>query len=204
MAAARRIQFGGAIYHVTARGNGQQPIYDDALDFDAFLGEVEVTAEMFDWSCHGWCLMPNHYHLLIETPKANLSAGMQRLNNVYSRRFNRRHGRKDHLFRARFHSVIVETDGHMLEIVRYLPLNPVRARICSRPGDWRWSSFRATIGLVPKPAFLTLDRVLGYFGAEERIARRRYISFVEAADAPQSLPELEARVFVLDQRPAAA
>lgn len=194
MPAPRRIEFEGAVYHVMARGNGRRRIYTDAVDYDLYLGELEITIDKYGWVCHGLCLMPNHNHLIIETPKPNLSAGMQRLNNMYARTFNRRHGCSDHLFRARFRSVLIERDEHMLEVNRYGVLNVVRARICKRPEDWPWSSFRPTAGLAPKPDYLTVDRILEYFGPDKRVAQHRYIDFVHSAHTPRSLGDLDARL----------
>jgi REP element-mobilizing transposase RayT len=186
-----RILYDGAFYHVMARGNARQPIYLDDFDKELFLHEFDVTREDYGWMCHRYCVMTNHYHFIIETPKGNLSAGMQRLNSIYARKFNKRHGRSDHLFRARFRAVEIHGDRHFMETCRYVDLNPVRAKVCDRPEDWPWSSFRPTIGLAPVPRFLTVDRVLEYFGPDKRLAAQRYIEFVNEAGAPRSLDELE-------------
>jgi putative transposase len=125
--------------------------------------------------------MPNHYHLVVETPNADLSIGMHRLNGGYARTFNRRYALDGHLFERRFHSVAVESDWHLLELSRYLALNPVRGGVCRRPADWPWSSYRALAELAPAPPFLAVDKVLGYFGREGR-ARGAFRAFVN--DAP--------------------
>ena len=122
--------------------------------------------------------MDNHYHAVVETPEANLSTGMHRLNGVYAQRFNRRHELDGHLFQDRFHSVLVESDWHMLALARYVVLNPVRAGLCDRAEHWRWSSHRAIAGLVVPAPLLTVDWLLGYFGAANDRARAAYRSYV--------------------------
>jgi putative transposase len=122
--------------------------------------------------------MPNHYHAVIETPEENLSAGMQYVNSRYAEWFNRRFGVDGHLFQGRFYSVLVEGDAHLLELSRYLPLNPVRAGLCSRPIEWRWSSYRAVAGFASPPTFLDVERVLGLFARTPVRARGMFQKFV--------------------------
>ena len=137
------------------------------------------------WRCHAYCLMPNHYHLLVETPRPDLSKGMQYLNARYAEWFNWRHELDGHLFQGRFHSVLVESDWHLLELARYLVLNPVRAGLCDTPVQWAWSSYGAVLGTIPRPPFLTLEWLLGRFGSEPTRARAAFARFV--ADAPSSV-----------------
>ena len=194
MARPLRLELPGALYHVTARGNERRAIFLANTDADrnTFLAVLAGAGERFCWICHGYCLMTNHYHLLIETPEANLSKGMRQLNGVYTQYVNRAYGRVGHLFQGRFRGVLVEKDSYLLELARYIVLNPVRAGMARQPQDWAWSSYRATAGLVQAPAFLTTDGVLGAFGADRQEAAARYRRFV-AAGAHAASPWLELR-----------
>jgi hypothetical protein len=125
--------------------------------------------------------MPNHFHLVIETAKPTISVGMQRLNGGYAQWFNKKHGLDGHLFQGRFHAVLVESDWHLLELSRYVVLNPVRAGLCKHAVEWRWSSFRAVTGVIPPTSFLDLEPVLARFGAEPSKARAAFRAFVEDA-----------------------
>ncbi len=178
MARPLRIEFPGAIYHVTSRGNARQAIFIDDEDRGIFLDILSMVVERFKWVCHTYCLMENHYHLLIETPDGNLSRGMRELNGVYTQGFNQRYGRVGHLFQGRYKAILVEKDNHLLSLCRYVVLNPFRVGLIRRPEDWRWSSYRATIGLARRPSFLTIDWVLSQFGGRRRVAMERYRRFV--------------------------
>ena len=180
MARPLRIEFPGAVYHVTSRGNERREIFRDDADRELFLANVGQASVRYGFVIHAYCLMGNHYHLLVETPKANLSRGMQRINGDYTQGFNRRHRRAGHLFQGRFKAVLVEKETHLLELCRYVVLNPVRARgmKMKTPADWRWSSYRATAGMETAPAFLSLDWILSRFGGTRKEARRRYVRFV--------------------------
>lgn len=178
MARPIRIEFPGALYHVTSRGNRQEAIYQDTrdrTDFCTLLGEV-VT--QFKWLCHGYCLMDNHYHLIIETPEGNLGKGMRQLNGVYTQLHNRRYGRVGHLFQGRYSAIVVDRDSYLLELVRYVVLNPVRAGMVSNPEAWPWSSYRAMVGVVSSPPWLTADGVLVQFAPNREQAHRRFAGFV--------------------------
>jgi putative transposase len=188
MARPLRLQFAGGVYHVTARGNEQKPIFADDADCGIFLRVLDSVVNRYHILCHAYCLMGNHYHLLLETPEANLSRAMRQLNGVYSQRFNRRHQRSGHLLGGRFHAAVVRRDAHLREVSRYIVLNPVRAGLVAAPADWRWSSYGATVGESPVPAFLSIDWVLALSGICERAgAQRAYQAFVmaglEAAEA---------------------
>ncbi|MGD0273479.1 MAG: transposase [Gaiellaceae bacterium] len=169
-----RIEYPGALYHVTSRGNERKEIFLDRLDRRRFLDLLSVIVRRFGWRVYAYCLMPNHYHLLLETPRPELVRGMQQLNGIYARRFNRRHVRSGHLFGGRFHSILIERDAHLVEVARYVVLNPVRAGICKLPEDYRWSSYRATAGLEKPPAFLAADELLRVFASRPDTARRHY------------------------------
>ncbi len=125
--------------------------------------------------------MPNHFHLMIQTPDADISAGMHRLNGGYAQWFNRRHEFDGHLFQSRFHSVLLESNWHLLELSRYIVLNPVCANICRDPAEFPWSSYRPFMALAPSPAFLTVDWLLGQFGGDSRSARTAFRQFVGEA-----------------------
>jgi len=127
--------------------------------------------------------MTNHYHLLIETPEANLSEGMHRLNSRYVQAFNRRHGYAGHLFERRFRSTLVQSNAHLIELARYIVLNPVQAGLCRDPGGWKWSSYRAFVAAVTSPVFLTVDWLLAQFGRDSRSAREAYATFVNDVPA---------------------
>jgi len=179
MARPLRIEYEGALYHVTSRGNAGQETFLDDTDRARFLDVLAQVVERFQWVCHAHCLMTNHYHLLIETPDANLSRGMQHLNSVYTQAFNRYHRRAGHVLQGRFKSILVEEDSHLLELARYVVLNPVRAKMVRSAKDWRWSSYRATAGMVEAPEFLTVSWVLSQFHKDLGRASCEYRKFVQ-------------------------
>lgn len=158
-----RIESPGGIHHITSRGAARLPIYVDDHDRIRFLGLLAYAATNHGWECLSYCLMDNHYHLLIRTPQPTLRAGMQRLNGSYAQGFNVRHRLGGHLFDKRYTSVAVTTDSHLRELIRYISLNPVRAGACRHPGDWFWSSYRALAGYVPAPDFLACEDVRRLF-----------------------------------------
>jgi len=178
MARPLRIEFSGAVYHVTSRGNARQAIFIDDEDRGGFLDVLSMVVERFQWLCHTYCLMGNHYHLLIETPNANLSKGMRELNGVYTQGFNQRYRRVGHLYQGRYKAIIVEKDHHLLSLCRYVVLNPVGVGLVKSPEQWRWSSYRAMIGLAKRPSLLTIDWVLSQFGGRKRVAMEKYRRFV--------------------------
>lgn len=138
------------------------------------------TCERFNWQVHAWCQMNNHYHLLVETPEGNLSQGMRQLNGVYTQHVNRAHRRVGHVFQGRFKAVLVERDSHLLELARYVVLNPVRAGMVSDAEAWPWSSHAAMLGREPPPAWLEADALLRLFGRSRVNAVSRYVDFVRA------------------------
>jgi REP element-mobilizing transposase RayT len=151
-------------------------IFLDDGDRECFLSILESTVERHRWECHAYCLMGNHFHLVVRTPDANVADGMCRLNGGYARSFNKRHGRSGHLFARRYHAELVQTDGHLLEVVRYVALNPVRAGLCTRPEEWRWSSYGALVGTSSSPEWLNVRDVRAWLDARQS---RRIRSFVE-------------------------
>ena len=178
MARPLRLEFPGAIYHVTSRGNARNAIFLDDADRTLFLGGLGEVVARLGWLCHAYCLMDNHYHLLIETPEANLSLGMRQVNGVYTQRFNRRHGRVGHVFQGRFKAIVVDRDSYLLELCRYVVLNPLRAGMVKKIERYAWSSYPATLGLAACPAWLETDWVLGQFAKTRAVARLRYAAFV--------------------------
>jgi putative transposase len=179
MARPLRIQFEGAVYHITSRGNARQDIFLDDSDRTGFLEAIGRVVDRFGWICHAYCLMDNHYHLLIETPLANLSRGMQLLNGVYTQRFNRRHGRVGHVLQGRFKAIVVEKESHLLELARYVVLNPVRAKVVDHPLQHRWNSYRATAGEAEPPEFLSVEWILSQFDEDPVRSRAAYRRFVK-------------------------
>ena len=175
-----RIGYSGALYHLTSRGNARGEIFFDNADREIFLNVLGAVVERFGWRIHAYCLMGNHYHLLAQTPQSNLSQGMRWLNGVYTQRFNRRHERVGHVFQGRFKSILVECDSYLLELARYIVLNPVRAGLANLPDHWRWSSYRATTGEQEAPPWLSVSWILGQFGNSEAQARDLYRQFVAA------------------------
>jgi len=197
MARPLRIEFPGAVYHVTSRGNARQPIFTDDEDKGGFLDILSMVVKRFHWLCHAYCLMKNHYHLLIETPNGNLSKGMRELNGVYTQRFNQRYRRVGHLFQGRYKAILVEKDPHLLSLCRYVVLNPVRIGLIKRPEQWRWSSYGATMGIMSGPSCLTIDWILSQFGGRKRAAREAYKRFVMAETGRESPWEtLKGQIFL--------
>ena len=196
MARPLRIEFPGAVYHITSRGNARQAIFTDDEDRGGFLDILSMVVERFKWLCHAYCLMENHYHLLIETPNANLSKGMRELNGVYTQGFNQRYRRVGHLFQGRYKAIIVEKNNHLLSLCRYVVLNPVRVGLIKKPEQWRWSNYKATIGLAKRPSFLTIDWVLSQFGGRKRVAMEKYRRFVmEGIDKESPWETLKGQIF---------
>jgi REP element-mobilizing transposase RayT len=173
-----RLEFAGALYHVTARGDRREEIYLDDEDRVGYLELLGEVCARFNWTVHAYCLMTNHYHLIVETPDGNLSIGMRQLNGVYTLRLNRRHRRVGHVFQGRYHAVLVQKESYLLELTRYVVLNPVRAGIVARAGHWRWSSYQAMVGETPAPGWLETDWLLAQFGSRRSDAIERYARFV--------------------------
>ena len=143
MARPLRIEFEGAFYHVMARGNALQDIFLRDADRQTFIDNLGRVAQRFDWRVWAWCLMGNHYHLLIETRQATLSKGMREVNGVYTQAFNRRHRRVGHVLQGRYKAILVDQDTYLLELARYVVLNPVRAGLVQSAGESTWSSHQA-------------------------------------------------------------
>lgn len=180
MARPLRIEYPNAVYHITSRGNARGKIYKDNKDREIFLETLGSVIKRYNWICHAYCLMDNHYHLMIETPEPNLSKGMRQLNGVYTQAYNRRHNETGHIFQGRYKAILVEKEEYLLELCRYVILNPVRAGIIKKLEEWQWSSYLATIGKAKTPEYLTTDWILGQFGSKRRRAEKRYAEFVKS------------------------
>jgi REP element-mobilizing transposase RayT len=204
MARPLRFEFSGALYHITARGNGRCSIFLGEVDKDraAFLDVLAGTCKRFNWICHAYCLMSDHYHLLVETPDANLSKGMRQLNGIYIQLVNRTHGRVGHLFQGRFKAILVERESYLLELARYVLLNPVRAGMVRPPGEWPWSSCLATAGETPAPKFVATDWLLRAFAETRDDSVVRYRRFVaEGIGAAGPWMELKGHQISLGSEP---
>jgi REP element-mobilizing transposase RayT len=199
MARPIRIEFSGAVYHVTSRVDRQEDIYDSDDDRNLFLKILGEVCERFNWECHCYCLMSNHYHLLIRTPDANLSQGMRQLNGVYTQASNRAKNRVGHVFQGRYKAIMVEKQNYLVELCRYIVLNPVRARMVRAAKDWPWSSYRATIGQVSSPSWLTTEWMLASFNKKKGYAINGYKKFVsEGKCQPSPWSMLKNQVYLGD------
>lgn len=197
MARPLRLELSGGLYHVTSRGDGREDIYLSDSDRQIWLEVLGQVCGRFNWVCHAWCQMTNHYHLLIETPEANLAEGMRQLNGVYTQRFNRAHGRVGHVFQGRYKAILVERDSYLLELARYVVLNPLRARMVKRLDAWPWSSYLATCSQTDKPEWLQTDWVLAQFGKQRASAIRKYVEFVhEGARLPSIWTQLQGQIYL--------
>ena len=193
MARPLRIEFPGALYHVMSRGNERRRIARDDVDRHKRLEWLRRTVEAFGWRLHAFVLMPNHEHLFVQTPEANLSAGMHDLNSGYVGYFNRRHRRVGHLFQGRFKAHLVQEEGYYLEVSRYIHLNPVRAGLVRRPEDYPFSSYPGYRWPSRQVEWVCYAEVLHEFASDPRAARRAYRRFVEAGvDLPPPSPFAEA------------
>lgn len=197
-----RIEYPGALYHVTSRGNARKKIFRDDQDKEIFLDTFASVVKRYNWLCHAYCLMDNHYHLIIETPDANLSKGMRQLNGVYTQRYNKRHGKTGHVFQGRFKALLVQKDTYLLELSRYVVLNPVRVRIIEDPKDWKWSSYPATAGLTKTLDYVTTDWLLQQFGSKRKTAVGRYKEFVQEGIKKKASPweELQGQILLGDEK----
>jgi REP element-mobilizing transposase RayT len=183
MARPLRIEYSGAFYHVMNRGNAGEKIFAGKRDREKFLEYVEKAVERFSLVVHSYCLMDNHYHLLIETPESNLSSAVQWLNVSYAVYFNRKWQRRGHLFGGRFKAILIDADEYLKQLSRYIHLNPVRAKVTKRPGDYAWSSYNAFLAKDKAPEWLEVKWLLAQFGRKKKEAAHRYKDYVEKIDA---------------------
>ncbi|WP_260048671.1 transposase [Pseudoduganella aquatica] len=175
-----RPQACGAIYHVTSRGVRRMPIFVDAFDYSVWLDVLAEAAARYTLVIHAYCQMPNHYHLVVETPLGNIAAGIRYLNGKYCQYFNRKHKHLGHVSQCRYNAEMIERQAYLLELARYVVLNPVRAQLVSAAASWKWSSHQALLGYVPLPAWLDGDWILSQFGNGTRERHvEAYTEFVE-------------------------
>ena len=178
MARPLRLEYSGALYHVTSRGDRREDIYLDDTDRNEWLAVLDKVCGRFNWVVHAYCQMTNHYHFLVETVDGNLSKGMRQLNGQYTQRFNHRHRMVGHLFQGRYKAILIQKDTYLLELSRYVVLNPLRAGMVDELQDWHWSSYRAMVGLDGSPEWLDNDWLLSQFGKYRKPAVKRYQQFV--------------------------
>ncbi len=191
-----RIQFENAFYHITSRGNDQKDIFLSNADRSLFFEILKETVRDASWICHAYCLMGNHYHLLVETPEANLSVGMRQLNSNYAQSFNRKNNRTGHLFKGRFDSRLVQKDAYLLAVARYVVQNPIRAGIVEKPELWAWSSYLPTAAPYNWVPFLTRDFILEQFSGDPERGRLEYRAFVADLGSPSPWNELRGGVLL--------
>ncbi len=197
MARPLRLEYAGALYHVTSRGDRREDIFFDDDDRELWLALFARVCSRFNWRCHAWCLMDNHYHIVIETIEGNLSQGMRQLNGVYTQQSNRKHGLFGHLFQGRYKAILVEKESYLLELSRYVVLNPVRAGMVKNIDDWQWSSYPAMMGDALAPQWLETDWLLSQFGKSRKVARRKYKNFVrEGLGLPQVWDALKSQIYL--------
>ena len=187
MARPLRIEYAGAVYHVTSRGDRRESIYLDDRDREMWLETLGSVCKRFNWRCHAWVQMDNHYHLLVETVDGNLSKGMRQLNGVYTQFHNRRHNRVGHVFQGRFKGSLVYADSYLFELSRYVVLNLMRAGMVKQLRHWKWSSYPAMTGKGKSAEWLETDWILGHFGKQRKRAVTRYIEFVRAGKGLDSV-----------------
>jgi len=176
-----RLQYEGALYHVRSRGNGQQNIFRDERDHHIFLEILAKVIQECGWVCHSYCLMGNHYHLLIATPRANLAQGMLTLNGRYVKFFNLRHSRNGHVLGGRYRAKLIEDDAYLLTVARYISLNPVAAFLVDNPAEWKWSSYNGYCDTSSKENLLTTEFLLAYFGSDKASATEAFRAYVMGA-----------------------
>lgn len=179
MSRALRVEFPGAFYHVTSRGNERKDVFANQRDREKFLSFLESAAGRYGAVIHVWCQLSNHYHLLLETPSGNLSQIMHHINGAYTTYFNTKRKRAGHLFQGRFKAILIEEDEYATQLSRYIHLNPVRAGIVAKPEDYEWSSYRSYIGKSSRPKWLKTDFIQGFFADKPGVAQKEYRAFVE-------------------------
>lgn len=187
-----RIEYPGAFYHVTARGNEQKDVFKSRRDREQFLAYLESASERYGAVIHVYCLMGNHYHLLLETPTGNLAQIMRHIGGAYTTYFNIKRKRAGHLFQGRYKAILVDKDAYALELSRYIHLNPVRAGIVARPEEYAWSSYRPYIGLASVPSWLTTDFVLGCLGGNGARAYQQFVSDSSSREGESPMTEVVA------------
>jgi len=199
MARPLRIEYPGAFYHITSRGNARAPIYLDDKDRRQWLALFADVCDQYHWRCYAYCQMGNHYHTLVETHEPTLSRGMRQLNGVYAQKFNRRHAKCGHVLQGRYHAVLVQRDCYLLELLRYIVLNPVRAGLVERVGHWPWSGYRSIVSARLDLPWLAVDEVLKLFAPATNQAIARFKRFVAGGlKAPSPWLDLKKEIYLGD------
>jgi REP-associated tyrosine transposase len=194
-----RLEYAGALYHVTSRGDRREDIYLDDDDRKEWLQVLGHVCSRYNWVIHAYCQMTNHYHFLVETADGNLSKGMRQLNGLYTQSFNRRHGLSGHLYQGRYKAILIQKENYLLELTRYVVLNPLRADMVKKLEDWPWSSYLAMIDVVSAPKWLDVDWLLGQFGKQRKQAIRAYAKFVmEGKGLPSPLDQTRHQLLLGD------
>lgn len=196
MARPLRVEYPGAVYHITSRGNARQSTFLDDADRTAFLESLAQAIDRFNWLCHAYCLMSNHYHLLVETVDPTLSRGMRHIDGTYTQRFNRNHSHSGHVSQGRYKAILVEKEAHLPELARYVVLNPVRAKMVRACKDWPWSSYRATAGIEEAVSFLTTDWILSQLASTSSKAQSAYRRFVSAGRGQTVWEHLRGQIYM--------
>jgi REP element-mobilizing transposase RayT len=195
-----RLEFPGGLYHVTSRGDRRENIYLNDVDRYKWLELFSQVCQRFNWKCYAYCLMSNHYHIVVETVEGNLSKGMRQLNGVYTQHFNRNHQRIGHVFQGRYKGIIVDKDSYLLELSRYVVLNPIRARLVKDVSKWPWSSYKAMIGEQSIPEWLETGWLLNRFSVQRKRAIAKYKDFIRAGVGLPSLwTELSQQIYLGDE-----
>ncbi len=193
-----RTEFPGALYHIYSRGNNKKTIFLEDVDRYKFLSMLNKALKEYNHLCYGYCIMGTHFHLMLETPDGNISRGMHLLHSTYAQYFNRKHDCIGHVFQGRFHSILVQRESYLLELCRYIVLNPVRAGLVKHPGEYKWSSFNEMTGTIKQEhRIITTKWILSHFGTETNKARKNYIDFVlDGIDKPSPFSHAVANTFL--------
>lgn len=195
-----RLEFPGALYHVTARGDRRQSIFLDNVDRQHWLDTLSLVCARFNFVVHAHCQMSNHYHVMIETVDGNPAQGMRQLNAIYSQKFNRKHKLVGHVFQGRYKAILVQKESYLLELARYVVLNPVRAGIVNDPKAWPWSSHNFTTGDHIAPVWLDIAWLLSQFGQSPELAVVRYRQFVlDGIGKSSPLKDIQHQIVLGDQ-----
>ncbi len=194
MARPIRVQYPGAFYHIMTRGNERSNIFNVVEDYQDFLLVLFNTIKRYNWDCYAYCLMPNHYHLLIKTNEANLSIGMRQLNGSYTQNFNIRNKRVGHLFQGRFKSILVEEENYKYQLIRYIALNPLRSNIVDRIEDWRWNSCLEVMGKIAATGCVNKRETLSNFDQDENRAKGLFLDYLMSKTEEDGLSSLKGGV----------
>ena len=195
-----RLELAGGFYHITSRGDRREDIYLDDPDRRKWLELLGQVCQRYNWRCHAYCLMTNHYHIVVETIEGNLSQGMRQLNGVYTQYFNHTHRRVGHVFQGRYKGILVDKDSYLLELTRYVVLNPVRAHMVSHENDWPWSSYHSMTGTQCVPDWLETDWLLSQFSVQKKRAIVLYRDYVRAGvGQPRIWGDLTQQIYLGDE-----